>query len=109
MSFMWHTYELQKGDMKISTDSSSSTSVSEKINEYLNSNIYIDVEQLDNVTINGQEYVVLHDERWEMFILLTSRGGGPLDINSAGHFLLDIRYADSLDDVMPLLNTITVN
>jgi len=52
--------------------------------------------------------VVLYSERWEMFWLFTSSGGGPLDKNGEGHFELIIRRADSLDDVMPLLNSLTV-
>ena len=110
MSFMWHTYQLRKGEMKLNTKSSSSTPVSEMIDEYLSdANVYNDMEQIDNATFNGQEYVVLHDEGWRLFVLLTSRGGGPLDIDGEGHFLMEIQHIDSLDDVAALLNTVTVH
>jgi|GEM_PF-3012609 len=108
-SFMWHTYELRKGDMRIETKSSSSKPLTEPIDEYFNNSVYSDdIEELDNVTINGQEFVVLYSDRWEMFWLFTSRGGGPLDINGEGHFELITRGTKNLDDVMPLLNTLTV-
>jgi len=108
-STMWHTYEFKKGDMRIETESSSSKPLTEPIDEYFNNSVYSsDLEELDNVTVNGQEFVVLRSERWGMFWLFTSRGGGPLDINGEGHFELIIRGANNLDDVMPLLNTLTV-
>jgi len=109
-STMWHTYELQKGDMKINTESSTSKSVKDQVEEYIfdTRNVYTDSEQVDNITFNGHEFVVYHNERWEMFFLLTSRGDGPLDINSDGFFMMEIRRVNNLDDLMPLLNTLKV-
>jgi len=108
MNFMWHIYELKKGEMRINTNSSSSTPAREKMDEFLNSVVYSDTERVDNVTINGQEFAVLHTERWEMFILFTTRDGAPLDIDSPGYFMMEIRGTNNLDDVMPVLNTLTV-
>ena len=108
MNFMWHIYKLKKGEMIIDTNSSSSTPAREKMDEFLNSVVYSDTERVDNVTINGQEFAVLYTERWEMFILFTTRGGAPLDIDSPGYFMMEIRGTNNLDDVMPVLNTLTV-
>jgi len=109
MDFDSNSYELVKGDMEVSIDVFEWWSVSYQINEYLSSAVYDDIEQLDNATFNGQEFVVLRDDWWDMTILITSLGGGPLDTDSDGHLLIDIRGTDSLNDVASLLNTITVN
>jgi len=110
MSFMWHTYELYKGDIRVTIETSGSRPPSYQIDDYLSdSNVYNDIELIENVTFNGQEFIVMHDEGWKLFVLVTSRGDEPLDIESEGYVMLVIQHADSLDDVTSLLNTIKVN
>ena len=109
MNFMWHIYELEKGEIRIEIRPSDSRPVSYRIDEFLSgNNVYRDMEQIDNATFNGQEFVVLHDEGWKKFVLITSRGGGPLDLESTGYVMLDTSQADSLDELAALLSTIRV-
>jgi len=101
-------FALVKGDMLIEISVSQSSPVSEKIEEYINSDVYTDCEQLDNITLNGQEFVVLYSRRLSTHIVLTSLRGGPLDLNSDGHVRLYISNAVSLDDFTPLLSALTI-
>jgi len=82
------------------------TSPKEAIDDYLGNERASGVRQLENMSINSHEYCVVYRDDWQAYFLFTSPG--ELDLNSRDTILVSIVFIESLDNAMPLLNTIII-
>jgi len=117
-SLVFNSFELVKqgvgssyfneGEAEVNIRQFGLSSVGKEVDSLLDHNLFTDVEQLDNLTINGQEFIVLQSAGWEKFWLFTSIGAGPLDEDQDGYIAIYVHYLDDLDVAMPLINTVRI-
>jgi len=66
------------------------------------------IEQLDNIKIKSQEYIVFNVPDTPKYILFSSPESGVLDLDMGGHVKIEILYIDDISLAMPMLESITV-
>ena len=67
------------------------------------------IEQLDNVTINNQEFLLFHVPKISKFLFLTSPKNGVLDLDMVGHIDIEVNFVDDYNVAMKMLESIIVN
>jgi len=68
-----------------------------------------DIEQLDNIKINDQTYILFLVPNTPKYLLYTSLESGVLDLDKGGHIWIDILYLEDISSAIPMLESITLN
>jgi len=96
------------GEITIFTETAGKP-LKEIIEDRKGSSTHAGLEQIDNITINGQEYLLFYSTERSKFMMFTSPESGVLDLNMVGYIQIEVKWIDDINLALPMLESITFN